>query len=368
MKDFRLFDVSDFVMDEDFIRWVYTNGKKDQQFWGDWLEQNPDKHLIVSEARRVLESIKMEQYPVADSDIAHETERLLGIIRRRPEQVSVPQPYTPRLSRWWYAAAVFILVAAGLQILLPAIRKEQERFTYKALTYNRHFVEHTNTSDKPLTIALRDGSSVELAPNGRISYANEFDSTGTRDVYLSGQAFFKVAKNPRRPFRVFANEIVTKVLGTSFLVRSYDCDTTIQVIVRTGKVSVYSQATAGARENTAPAELGGYILTPNQQLVYEKTGKKFQKALLEQPEMITTSKKEPPVMYEDVSLEEVFRELVCDYGINIVYDNELVKKCTVTADLRNESFYRKLDLVCRAVGAKYQVIDGQVVIQANGCE
>jgi len=315
-----------------------------------------------------LESIKMEEYPVAESEIAHETERLLGTIHRQPDTIPMSRPRMRHLNKWWYAAAIFIGVAVGTQFLLTADRKEQERFTYKTLTYNRHFVEHTNTSDKPLTIALHDGSTVELAPNGRISYANEFDSTGTRDVYLSGQAFFKVTKNPRRPFRVFANEIVTKVLGTSFLVRSYENDTTIQVIVRTGKVSVYSQATASARDTTAPAELGGYILTPNQQLVYEKAGKKFQKALLEQPEMITSSKKEPVILYEDVSLEEVFRELVYDYGINIVYDSELIKKCTVTADLRNESFYRKLDLVCKAVGAKYQVIDGQVVIQANGCE
>ncbi len=63
-----------------------------------------------------------------------------------------------------------------------------------------------------------------------------------RDVYLSGEAFFEVTKNPDRPFRVFANEIVTKVLGTSFTVRSFENDTTIQVIVRTGKVTVYSQA------------------------------------------------------------------------------------------------------------------------------
>jgi type II secretory pathway component GspD/PulD (secretin) len=74
------------------------------------------------------------------------------------------------------------------------------------------------------------------------------------------------------------------------------------------------------------------------------------------------------VAYEDAPLEDVFNELVTDYGINIVYDSDLVKKCTVTADLRNETFYRRLDLICRAVGARYQVIDGQVVIQANGCE
>jgi ferric-dicitrate binding protein FerR (iron transport regulator) len=368
MKDYRLFDITDFVLDEDFIRWVYKNGEKDQLFWNNWLRQNPDKHLVVSEARRILESIKMEEFPVAGQQVQDETDRLLLTISRQSESVPLPQRQILRPIRWWYAAAAVLIIAVSLIFTLPTRLKEQGHFTYKALTLNQHLVEHNNTSDKPVTITLHDGSIVELAPNGRISYANNFDTAGTRDVYLSGQAFFKVTKNPRRPFRVFANEIVTKVLGTSFLIRSYENDTTIRVIVRTGKVSVYSQASAGTRKAATPAELGGYILTPNQQLVYEKAGQKFQKILLEQPEMITPGKKEPVVAYEDAPLEDVFNELITDYGINIVYDSELVKKCTVTADLRNETFYRRLDLICRAVGARYQVIDGQVVIQANGCE
>ena len=122
---------------------------------------------------------------------------------------------------------------------------------------------------------MPDQSSVELFPNSRIAYANDFDSTGTRDIYLSGQAFFTVTKNPSRPFRVFANEIVTKVLGTSFLVKSFDKDSTIKVTVKTGKVSVYSQS--AIEETTIPNRLGGILLTPNQELVYQKEEKKFQK-------------------------------------------------------------------------------------------
>ena len=50
-----------------------------------------------------------------------------------------------------------------------------------------------------------------------------------------------------------------------------------------------------------------------------------------------------------------------------MYDVDLLSKCTVTADLRNEPFFRKLDLICKAIGATYEVIDGQVVIITKGC-
>ncbi len=72
--------------------------------------------------------------------------------------------------------------------------------------------------------------------------------------------------------------------------------------------------------------------------------------------------------YEDASLMNVFNELSKAYGISIVYDSELLEKCTVTADLKNETFTTSSDLICTAVGASYEVIDGQVVIQSNGCQ
>ena len=189
---------------------------------------------------------------------------------------------------------------------------------------------------------------------------------GTRDVYLLGEAFFTVTKNPSRPFRVFANEIVTKVLGTSFVVRSFKKDSTIKVAVKSGKVSVYSPS--AIKETTIPNRLSGIILTPNQELVYQKENQKFQKVLQEDPLMIVPEVADKSLLYEEASLNQVFDRLGKNYGINIVFDSELLKKCTITADLRTVPFYEKLDLICKAIGASYEEIDGQIVIQANGCK
>jgi ferric-dicitrate binding protein FerR (iron transport regulator) len=372
MKDFRLFDISDFVMDEDFIRWVNERKKADNDFWDSWLNQHPDKYMAVTEARRILESIGTEHRVISEVEKQGEINRLMRTIRNQSQQAE-PEARVVTISRkWWYAAATLLLAVASTAVYFLAKKDDgtgSERFSYTAITPSKHLIENINTSGKAITLKLPDGSTVELGANSRISYANNFDSIGTRDVYLSGVAFFTVTKNPARPFRVFANEIVTKVLGTSFIVRSFEKDTTIQVTVRTGKVSVYSQATANAKETSSPNQLGGIILTPNQKLVYEKAKQKFQKGLLENPvAVLPEAINQVNVMYEDVSLEKVFSQLSKIYGISIVYDNELLKKCTVTADLRNETFYNKLELICKAVGARYEVMDGQVIIQTNGCD
>ena len=370
MKDFSLFDIADFVMDEDFIRWVNLKEQADNVHWENWLNRNPNKHLIVAEARRILESIGSEQSIVPDNIIDQEISKLLHAINTEAEPLQELAPVRRINNRWkYFAAAIFIFAMLGAAgwFFSPEIKKPA-KFAYADITSSRQLIENINTSKNTISVSLPDGSVVKLASNSRISYESNFDSLATRDVYLSGQAFFSVKKNPDHPFRVFANEIVAKVLGTSFTVRSFEKDTVIKVTVSTGKVSVYSMGETTIQASAKPNKLSGIIVTPNQQLVYEKSSKEFQKILLENPVMIAPVSVNKSMSYEEAQIDNVFNDLGKDYGINIVYDNELLKSCTVTADLSNESFYRKLDLICRAVGARYEVIDAQVVIMSNGCQ
>ena len=371
MKDFRRFDVADFVEDEDFVRWVYEKKDSDIDFWENWLIQNPGKHMAIAEAKQILESVRIKQ-----DEIISEAEKELEIHRLLNTVLFTSRGNKPKSKiiylsnkKSWYIAASFLLAAASITFFFGTKRvKQSEKFSYSAITTSKHLIENINTTEKSISIKLPDESIVELASNSRIAYANNFDSTDTRDVYLSGEAFFKVTKNPARPFRVFANEIVTKVLGTSFIVSSFEKDSIIQVKVRTGKVSVFSQSDEKTKRASVLGQSGGIILTPNQEIVYKRMSQHFEKNLLDNPEMLTADAViEKEMRYEDANLEKVFDQLSKIYGISIVYDIELLKKCTVTADLRNEPFYNKLDLICKAIGAQYEIVDGQVIIQTNGC-
>lgn len=94
--------------------------------------------------------------------------------------------------------------------------------------------DHRTGTAEQQTIALADGSTVRLAPRSAItvSFAN-----GERRIHLlSGEAYFEVARNERKPFKVWTDRTVTTVLGTGFDVRQGD-DTT-DVSVRHGRVQV----------------------------------------------------------------------------------------------------------------------------------
>jgi ferric-dicitrate binding protein FerR (iron transport regulator) len=62
---------------------------------------------------------------------------------------------------------------------------------------------------------------VQLNPNSTISYPEHFGQK-TRTVYLKGEAFFNIKRNPAKPFVVHTGDLVTEVLGTSFTIKSYE--------------------------------------------------------------------------------------------------------------------------------------------------
>jgi ferric-dicitrate binding protein FerR (iron transport regulator) len=351
MKDYQAYTLTDLMLDENFIRWVQEQRSGDQLFWEEWIRIYPDKKSLVMEARRVLESVNIRQKNIPKEEMQQETARLLKAIGAAPVKDSTPHVSGPFLRRWWPAAAVLIIGTSIWLFSTKTASKTTEKPLYAEQISSRHLIERINNGDKPDTARLSDGSWIRIEPNSRIAYSSGFDTAAIREIYLSGAAFFQVAKSPHHPFHVITGEVTTVVLGTSFCIRSFEKDTTIQVTVRSGKVSV-----------------SGIILTPNQRIVYKKAARSYQRMLLDQPAIVAPEITDGNMTYEDMPVEQVFSQLSKAYGVTIMYDSEVLRKCTVTADLKGETFYRKLDLICRAIGAGYEIIDGQVVIQSGGCQ
>lgn len=94
----------------------------------------------------------------------------------------------------------------------------------------------TKTGDKA-NINLPDGSKVWLHGDSKITYVGDFGNK-TREIYLSGEAFFDVARDKTRPFIIHTRTITLKVLGTAFNVRSYDNEKETETALVRGSVEV----------------------------------------------------------------------------------------------------------------------------------
>ena len=108
-------------------------------------------------------------------------------------------------------------------------------------------------------------------------------------------------------------------------------------------------------------------MVPNQKAVFEKDQDLLVKTLVDKPVQIKDIPQNTSLVFEETKVLDVFSRLESIYGIKISADNELFKKCSITADLQNETLYKKLDLICEIIQAKYEIIDGEIMIYGKGC-
>lgn len=266
--------------------------------------------------------------------------------------------YKTRLFNVGMAASILLFVLLGIyQFSSRNINLNLD------LTLGNSLETIVNQSDKNKLLHLEDGSSIRLFPKSKLSYPKQFRND-KREVFLEGEAFFEIAKNPAKPFYVYTNQIVTKVIGTSFFVKANRSDKQIQVLVRSGKVSVFKKE---AVSSDISRQIEGVVILPNQQLNFDIDTKNFTKTVIEKPAFIA-NKAMIDFNFEDTSASEVLKKIQEAYGVSIIFDEELLKQCPFTADLNDEPLYGKISLLCKAIEATYETIDGQIVITGKGCK
>jgi transmembrane sensor len=277
----------------------------------------------------------------------------------------------PRRNHFFYfvsAAATFIvLMVAGLGLYFSSHKKSPARADAPAGSREARnlFVHEVNTGDKPREILLPDKSIVTLKPGSALRFSKNFEGD-KREVHLSGEAFFRVQKEATRPFLVYSNEVVTKVLGTSFNIRAYASDKEVTVVVKTGKVSVYTNTDNRGSENLK-ADQPEIILTPNYQVVYNRSKDRVSKQVVEVPEIILSQPTLFEMQYDGVPVSGIFEVLEENYGVDIDFDEAQLKNCMLTTSMSDEGFYERIEIICRAIGAEYVATDAGISIKSHGC-
>jgi transmembrane sensor len=162
-----------------------------------------------------------------------------GITDREAKLVPLRTPV-----RYLLRIAAVIVILIGIGTLA---------YTYFHKQSNK--IEYTQDVGKK-EVQLADGTIITLNRNSSISFPEKFKS-GNREVILKGEAFFKVAKDPKHPFIVHANGSSIKVLGTSFNIKIKG-DELVQVSVLTGKVAFQSEYNATQMVNLVKGEQGTF--------------------------------------------------------------------------------------------------------------
>ena len=174
--------------------------------------------------------------------------------------------------------------------------------------FSKKITVATNNDQKNLLVSLPDGSKIVLNRNTRFSYHANFGKQ-SRNVRLTGEAFFDISRDTLKPFIIDAGNASVKVVGTSFNVITNNSEAACEVYVKTGKVMLTDNS--GSQSVILDPEFIGTV-----NLI--SSGKTLNK----NPNYLalTTDK----LFYNGQKLEVVFHDLKRVYNMDIVAEDNSI--------------------------------------------
>ena len=309
-------DIEDFLTDESFRNWVKNPTPELDVHWKSWMEDNQTKIELAHQSRKIIQSLNFKEFQ-ADSV---SKERILQKIRLETTLKHKHRIYLN--ARYRVAAIVAILIVAlGIAALLHfhSAAKQQQEPIYAV----SNLIQKSNPAGEKSKHILPDGSTIFLNAASSIEYPKTFGADA-RVVTLQGEAFFQVAKDVSRPFRVIlAKEFEVEVLGTTFNVNANLKSPEVALVE--GKVKVITGQSGHSLE-----------LSPGQMAIFDKNQNTFTSTTFDAAYI--TGWKDGYLMFKDASLDEVMEKLHVWYGIDITVSNKSKSgDWSYTGNFKNES-------------------------------
>lgn len=207
-----------------------------------------------------------------------------------------------KIRRWQVAAGITILLAvSGIAFWSSRPKlKEQEQDEWISLR---------NDGQEVKKVSMPDGTSIWLNARAALSYNESAYNHKDREVTVTGEAFFDVAGDPGRPFRVKTGNVTTVVLGTAFNIEHYENENDIRVTLVQGKVEI-------------SADREKYVLSPGQLMSYN-----VEKHSMEVRSTDIGSTREwlsGQMVFNDLPLADVLKRVATTYKVDIVCQQPLM--------------------------------------------
>lgn len=198
-----------------------------------------------------------------------------------------------------------------------------------------------NTGSDPNTLiqTLNDGSVVYLANNTQFKYPEEFSKI-ERKVNLAGEAFFEVAPNPHKPFRVETDKVVIEVLGTAFNVKAQNNED-FELAVEHGKVKVTLKSDPTQSQIVLPGEK---ISTSNNHLIKSKN-----------TDINYFAWKTKQMKFKDETLSNIIGVINRNYKSKIRLSSDKLADEKLTVTFYNNSIDKMTDLICLSLNLKKEL-------------
>ena len=218
-----------------------------------------------------------------------------------------------------------------------------EKLVYNTLKipYGKHF-----------EVALSDGTIVHLNSGTTLRYPVRFIKNQSRNVFLTGEAFFEVTKDKAHPFTVNTQEMNIEVLGTKFNVNSYKEENSSDVVLVEGKVALYKENKTSQNQTFLTPGFKGTLLRGQQNFAKEQVNTENYTAWVQ-----------GSLIFKKKSFNTIIRVLERNYNVKIINKNKTLGNEIFNARFDNESIEAVLKYLSDSYSINYTIKENIILIE-----
>lgn len=217
------------------------------------------------------------------------------------------------------------------------------------IQYNTILVPH----GKKFELSLADGTRVNLNAGTSLKYPVSFKKGEPREVFLDGEAFFKVAEDKTHSFIVKSQDLSVKVYGTSFNVAAYPEESVLDVVLVDGIVGLYKEKVI---DNVDP-----YLLKPGEMGSFNK--EKNQLSSKKVDPVIYTSWIHGELIFRNMKFRNILKKLERQYNYTIVNKNTKLGEEKFNANFGAQPIDEIMESFEKIYGIKYSIKGRKIFIE-----
>lgn len=321
--------------EERFIhRWLIKN-EGNKEVWDllreEWRQTSAENELDLDMDEAWNEFKRKVNNPAEWSKAPGIANRLEHSFRRRPSVIMG-------------ASIVTVLISVVFLFLIFRSTDTGNAVPEQPVAYD---IQKTTRGQK-LSISLPDGSFVKLNSSTELRIPQNYNVGKERVVYLSGEAFFEVAKDENRPFKVISGKITSQVLGTSFNVNTFLDQDDVSVAVITGEVRVSNASYEIVLHPDEMTTVGPATTVPEKKTFNTEYITGWRNNLL---------------IFDKVSLEEIIESLEQWYGVEFVIKGKPQRTGKYSGRFENKPLKWVLEGLGFSSAFGYKIIDRTVYLK-----
>ncbi len=387
---------NNYIKNKDFVLWIITKDEQLNNYWTNYIIQNPEELKNIEEAKKEIQSLRVKKYVLNTTDKIKLKKQIFSDISKSKQK-----------NRFYlftrYAAACIILLTSiisfiyisnqkndlysiedhnhiinenqteieliinqdkkinlsnNITVNISSISKEKIKDTTE-IKEAEQTIDNINIKENSLytlkvprgkrsSIILEDGTKVWINSETILQFPEKFEDK-ERIIYVDGEIFLEVAHNKNAPFHVKTKQMDICVLGTSFNVSAYASDNEEMVVLKEGSVKI--SGTKGLEK----------ILKPNERLTAND-----ENLIIETVDINDyISWKEGYLQFHDKNLSEVLTQLSRYYKIDFNYDTKIGQMKCFGKLILFDTPEEVMETLKSTLGIEYKINENKIIIDVE---